>query len=54
MIKNLLFDLGGVIMDIKRDNCVAAFKELGMKNTRLSIWESMCRPVRSPELRTVR
>lgn len=30
MIKNLLFDLGGVIMDIKRDNCVAAFKELGM------------------------
>lgn len=32
MIKNLLFDLGGVIMDIKRDNCVAAFKELGMKN----------------------
>lgn len=32
MIKNLLFDLGGVIMDIKRDNCVAAFMELGLKN----------------------
>ena len=32
MIKNLLFDLGGVIMNIRRENCVAAFKELGMKN----------------------
>lgn len=30
MIKNLLFDLGGVIMDIKRDDCVAAFKAIGM------------------------
>lgn len=30
MIKNLLFDLGGVIMDIRRDNCIAAFRELGM------------------------
>lgn len=28
-IRNLLFDLGGVIMDIKRDNCIAAFKRLG-------------------------
>ena len=26
MIKNLLFDLGGVIMDIERRNCVAAFE----------------------------
>ena len=26
----LLFDLGGVIMDIKRDNCVSALRELGM------------------------
>ena len=29
-IKNLLFDLGGVIMDIRRENCVRAFEELGM------------------------
>lgn len=29
-IKNLLFDLGGVIMDIKRENCVKAFEALGM------------------------
>lgn len=32
MIKNLMFDLGGVIMDIRRENCVAAFKALGMEN----------------------
>ena len=32
MIKNLLFDLGGVIMDIRRENCVAAFTRLGMTN----------------------
>lgn len=32
MIKNLLFDLGGVIMDIDRDRCARAFKELGMKD----------------------
>ncbi len=30
MIKNLLFDLGGVIMDIKRQRCVEAFERLGM------------------------
>ncbi len=30
MIKNLLFDLGGVILDIKRENCVAALTRLGM------------------------
>lgn len=30
MIKNLLFDLGGVIMDIRRENCVAAYERLGM------------------------
>lgn len=30
MIRNLLFDLGGVIMDIRRQNCVDAFKSLGM------------------------
>lgn len=32
MIKNLLFDLGGVIMDIERLHCVKAFRELGMEN----------------------
>lgn len=32
MIKNLLFDLGGVIMDIDRENCVRAFEKLGMKD----------------------
>lgn len=32
MIKNLLFDLGGVIMDLDRDRCVRAFKKLGMEN----------------------
>lgn len=30
MIKNLLFDLGGVIMDIRRANCVKAFEQIGM------------------------
>lgn len=29
---NLLFDLGGVIMDIKKENCVKALKELGFPN----------------------
>lgn len=32
MIKNLLFDLGGVIMDIDRQRCVDAFTALGLKN----------------------
>ena len=31
-IKNLLFDLGGVIMDIKKERCVEAFEKLGLKN----------------------
>lgn len=31
-IKNLLFDLGGVIMDIEKANCVEAFRKLGLKN----------------------
>lgn len=31
-IKNLLFDLGGVIMDIKRENAVKALTELGMRD----------------------
>ncbi len=30
MIKNLLFDLGGVIMDIEKDRCVASFQRLGL------------------------
>jgi putative hydrolase of the HAD superfamily len=30
MIRNLLFDLGGVIMDLDRDRCVAEFKKFGM------------------------
>lgn len=30
MIKNLLFDLGGVVMNIRRENCVRAFEALGM------------------------
>lgn len=32
MIRNLLFDLGGVIMDIERERCVNAFRQLGMDN----------------------
>lgn len=31
-IKNLLFDLGGVIMDIEKDNCVRSFERLGLRN----------------------
>lgn len=30
MIKNLLFDLGGVIFDIRRERCVEAFERLGL------------------------
>ena len=30
MIKNLLFDLGGVIMDIRRENAVEALKQIGL------------------------
>ena len=30
MVRNLLFDLGGVVMDIRRSDCVEAFKRLGM------------------------
>lgn len=31
-VKNLLFDLGGVIVDINFDNTINAFKELGLDN----------------------
>ncbi len=30
--KNLLFDLGGVIMDIDRSRCVRSFRRLGLEN----------------------
>lgn len=30
MVRNLLFDLGGVIMDIEKKRCVAAFEALGL------------------------
>ena len=30
MVKNLLFDLGGVIMDIEKERCVRAFEKLGL------------------------
>lgn len=39
MIKNLLFDLGGVIMDIRRQNCVEAFKRLGMDDPDMFLGE---------------
>ena len=29
MTRDLLFDLGGVIVDIRRENCVEAFRRLG-------------------------
>lgn len=32
-IKNLLFDLGGVIMDIERRRCVEAFYKLGLEHS---------------------
>lgn len=32
MTKNYLFDLGGVIIDIRRQDCVDAFKKLGFDN----------------------
>ena len=31
-IKNLLFDLGGVVVDIRRENCVKALKAIGIKD----------------------
>lgn len=34
MIKNLLFDLGGVIMDIEKERCVRAFEELGLPDAK--------------------
>lgn len=38
-VKNLLFDLGGVLMDLKRENCVAAFEAIGVKNANLMLGE---------------
>lgn len=34
MIKNLLFDLGGVIMDIEKERCVRAFDRLGLPDAK--------------------
>lgn len=34
MIKNLLFDLGGVIMNIEKERCVASFERLGLEDAR--------------------
>lgn len=31
-MKNLLFDLGGVIMDIEKERCIEAFRKLGLKD----------------------
>jgi len=33
MIRNLLFDLGGVIFDLKRSACEEAFRQLGLQDT---------------------
>lgn len=33
-IKNLMFDLGGVIMTIDKENCVRAFESLGLEDAR--------------------
>ncbi len=30
-VRNLLFDLGGVIMNLRRENCVVALQKLGLK-----------------------
>lgn len=30
--RNLLFDLGGVIMDIRKERCIEAFERLGLRN----------------------
>jgi len=32
MIKTIIFDLGGVIINIDRERSVAAFQDLGLKN----------------------
>ncbi len=31
-VRNLLFDLGGVIMNLRRENCVEALEQLGLKD----------------------
>lgn len=31
-VRNLLFDLGGVIMNLRRENCVEALEKLGLKD----------------------
>jgi len=39
MIKNLLFDLGGVIMNIRRENAIVALEKLGMSNANAFLGE---------------
>lgn len=39
MVKNLLFDLGGVIMDIRRENCIESLKRLGMADPGMFLGE---------------
>lgn len=39
MVKNLLFDLGGVIMDIRRENCIESLKRLGMEDPGMFLGE---------------
>lgn len=38
-IKNILFDLGGVIISTNRDKCIQAFEELGVKDA-IQLFES--------------
>lgn len=33
MIGNIVFDLGGVIIELDRDKAVKAFQKIGVKNT---------------------
>ena len=51
MIKNLLFDLGGVIMDICRENAVKALEGIGMAGATI-FWESIAKKDRFLRLKT--
>ena len=41
MIKNIVFDFGGVIVDIDRDKAVQAFIKLGLA---ILVWTNTTRP----------
>ena len=43
MIKNIVFDFGGVIVDIDRDKAVQAFIKLGLADAIL-VWTNTTRP----------